>query len=138
LKQSSIANLLPSPDEYGAEQLPVKMANFWRRNMKHVPAVLGGLILAFASLSANAATTHLTQAECHDYPFTKLTHEVTHKQLMQEMSELEAVGYQPTGSENDYPHDLNVAERKLHKEYQRDCMGPAVAGTQTPGSSSVN
>ncbi|SKD04644.1 protein of unknown function [Burkholderia sp. CF099] len=106
--------------------------------MKHVPAVLGGLILAFASLSASAATPHLTQAECHDYPFVKLTHEVTHKQLMQELGELEAVGYQPGGAENDYPHDLHMAERKLRNEYRHDCMTPSVAGAQTPGGSSVN
>ncbi|MDR5755391.1 DUF4148 domain-containing protein [Caballeronia sp. LZ035] len=106
--------------------------------MKHVPAFLGGLALALASFSAIAATPHLTQAECHDYPFAKLTKEVTHRQLMQEMSELEAVGYEPSGDDADYPHDLHVAERKLHQEFKRDCMRPAVAGTPAPTSSSVN
>ncbi|MDR5835131.1 DUF4148 domain-containing protein [Caballeronia sp. LZ034LL] len=106
--------------------------------MKHVTAVLGGLTLAFASVSAMAATPHLTQAECHDYPFAPLKQEVTHQQLMQEMSELEAVGYQPTSDDDNYPHNLHVAERKLHQEYQRDCMGPSVAAAPAPDSPSAN
>lgn len=73
------------------------------------------------------AAPQLTQSECHDYPFVPLKHEVTHKQLMEELSELEAVGYQPAADENDYPQDLNVAEAKLRKEYRQECAGSNVA-----------
>ena len=39
------------------------------------------------------AAPHLTPQQCNDYPFTQLKGEVTHKQLMRELGELEAVGY---------------------------------------------
>lgn len=68
------------------------------------------------------ATPRLTQAECNDYPFVPLQHTVTRKQLMREMAELQAVGYHAGAGDNDYPHDLNVAEEKLRIRYRSDCM----------------
>ncbi|CAN7625073.1 DUF4148 domain-containing protein [Caballeronia sp. 15715] len=103
--------------------------------MKRLSAALITLSLALTSASALAAPS-LTQAECHDYPFTPLKHTVTHKQLMQELSELEAVGYQPTSDDNEYPDQLQTAESKLHQEYRRDCVQAQVAGN--PASSSAN
>jgi hypothetical protein len=91
--------------------------------------------LALTSASAFAAPS-LTQAECHDYPFTPLKHTVTHKQLMQELSELEAVGYQPTADDVEYPDNLQTAEAKLHQEFRHDCMPAQVAGD--PVSPSAN
>jgi hypothetical protein len=78
-------------------------------------ALLCGTTAAFAS-------PHLTPQECNDYPFKQPVGEVTHAQLMQELSELEAVGYVPGGDELDYPSELMSAERKVHAEYQKDCM----------------
>ena len=103
--------------------------------MKRLSTALVTFALALTSASALAAPG-LTQAECHDYPFTPLKHTVTHKQLMQELSELEAVGYDPTGDDNDYPTDLDNAEAKLHQEFRRDCMPAQVAGD--PTSSAAN
>jgi Domain of unknown function (DUF4148) len=95
--------------------------------MKHLSVAMVTFSLAFASASAFAAPT-LTQAACHDYPFTPLKHTVTHKQLMQELSELEAVGYQPTSDDSKYPNDLETAEAKLHQKFRHDCMPAQVAG----------
>jgi hypothetical protein len=103
--------------------------------MKRLSAALIVASLALTSASAFAAPS-LTQAECHDYPFTPLKHTVTHKQLMQELSELEAVGYQPTSDDNEYPDDLQSAEAKLHQEFRHDCMPAQVAGD--PASPSAN
>jgi hypothetical protein len=102
--------------------------------MKRFPAIFITLAMALTSVSAIAAP-HLTAAECHDYPFTPLKHEVTHKQLIQELGELEAVGYEPTADDNYYPNDLDTAEAKLHAEFRRDCMPAQVAATPaTPGA----
>ena len=103
--------------------------------MKRLSAALVTFSLALTSVSAIAAPS-LTQAECHDYPFTPLKHTVTHKQLMQELGELEAVGYQPTSDDNEYPNDLQTAEAKLHQEFRHDCMPAQVAGD--PASPSAN
>ncbi|MEA3127053.1 MAG: hypothetical protein QOD67_4072 [Caballeronia sp.] len=103
--------------------------------MKCLSAALITLSLALTSASALAAPS-LTQAECHDYPFTPLKHTVTHKQLMQELSELEAVGYQPTADDNEYPDNLQTADAKLHQEFRHDCMPAQVAGD--PVSPSAN
>jgi hypothetical protein len=103
--------------------------------MKCLSAALITLSLALTSASALAAPS-LTQAECHDYPFTPLKHTVTHEQLMQELSELEAVGYQPTADDVEYPDNLQTAEAKLHQEFRHDCMPAQVAGD--PVSPSAN
>jgi hypothetical protein len=55
---------------------------------------------------------------------------------MQELSELEAVGYQPTADDNEYPDDLQTAEAKLQQEFRHDCMPAQVAGD--PASPSAN
>ncbi|MEW6344668.1 MAG: DUF4148 domain-containing protein [Pseudomonadota bacterium] len=81
--------------------------------------VLTALLLA-ASASAMAAP-HLTPQECNDYPFKQLKGEVTHRQLMTELGELEAVGYNPADDDNLYPADLEAAEKKLQAEYRSDC-----------------
>jgi hypothetical protein len=77
--------------------------------------------LALLSMGAHAATNEgLTPQECRAYPFVQ-THHVSHHALMTELSELEAVGYQPTAEDPTYPAQLDVAEHRLHREYQADC-----------------
>ncbi|HEV3423985.1 MAG TPA: DUF4148 domain-containing protein [Paraburkholderia sp.] len=85
--------------------------------------VLMALLLA-GSASAIAAP-HLTPQQCNDYPFKPLKGEVTHKQLMRELGELEAQGYDPGADDNLYPADLEAAEAKLQTEYRADCMPAA-------------
>ncbi len=79
------------------------------------------MVLLFACCTSAQAAATLTAAECHDYPFVRPTGEVTHAQLMRELSELEAVGYNPGGDEVNYPDDLQEAEQTVHQEYLRDC-----------------
>ncbi|MBN3855019.1 DUF4148 domain-containing protein [Paraburkholderia sp. Ac-20340] len=80
--------------------------------------------LTFLVVSASAvAAPHLTHQQCNDYPFKPLKKEVTHAQLEQELAELEAVGYDPSQDDNEYPQDLMTAQHKLSKEYARDCTG---------------
>ena len=74
-----------------------------------------------ASASIMAAPS-LTPAQCNDYPFIPLSQEVTHAQLMQELSELESVGYNPGVNDNEYPADLQLAEQKLQAKYAHDCV----------------
>jgi hypothetical protein len=93
-------------------------------NMKLATKTLLSALLLIGSASAMAAP-HLTPQQCNDYPFTQLKGEVTHKQLMRELGELEAVGYQPTADDDDYPRDLQHAENKLQAEYRADCMPAA-------------
>lgn len=49
------------------------------------------------------AAPRLTQQECHSYPFVKPAHEVTHADLIRELGELEAVGYEPTRTTTPIP-----------------------------------
>lgn len=81
-------------------------------------------VTLLASLAVPAfAAPGLTPKQCNDYPFTKLRKPVTHRQLVNELVELEAVGYDPaTSDDDDYPTDLQQAEAKLQTEYRQDCL----------------
>ncbi|MFL9865986.1 DUF4148 domain-containing protein [Paraburkholderia fungorum] len=103
--------------------------------MKLATRTLVSTLLLIGSASAMAAPG-LTQQQCNDYPFRQLKSEVTHKQLMNELGELEAVGYSPSNDDDEYPSDLEQAEQKLQAEYRADCAPAAHASTtaaQTPG-----
>jgi len=80
---------------------------------------------AFLALSASAfAAGKLTPQQCNDYPFKPLRGPVTHAQLMNELSELESVGYDVSeGGALDYPAPLEEAEQRLHVKYEADCVG---------------
>ena len=97
-------------------------------NMKLATRTLVTTLLLIGSASTMAAPG-LTQQQCNDYPFKQLKTEVTHKQLMNELSELEAVGYSPSDDDDEYPSDLDEAEQKLQAEYRADCMPVAHAST---------
>ena len=81
-------------------------------------------LLLITSASAFAAQG-LTPEQCNDYPFRQPTGEVTHAQLIQELAELEAVGYNPSDDNLYYPDDVQKAEAQLQAEYRADCL-PAV------------
>jgi len=89
-----------------------------------------GIALASALLLASgvaSADDKLTTAECNDYPFKPLTKPVTHAQLMQELSELESVGFVPSArDETYYPSDIQLAEARLRLKYRADCLGENV------------
>ncbi|WP_043203831.1 DUF4148 domain-containing protein [Paraburkholderia acidipaludis] len=93
-------------------------------------AIVLGLGSAYAPATMAAP---LTAHECQSYPFVKSNGAVTHRQLMRELRELEAVGYDPARIDVYYPSDIEKAERRLHAKYERDCTGGA-AGAQTPGT----
>lgn len=94
--------------------------------------VLMALMLA-GSTSAMAAAPHLTPRECNGYPFKPLKGEVTHKQLMRELAELEAQGYNPGVDDATYPADLEAAQAKLQAQYRADCL-PAQPVNSAQGS----
>jgi hypothetical protein len=102
-------------------------------NLASKTALLAVLVIASASVMA---APHLTPQECNDYPFKPLKSEVTHAQLEQELAELEAVGYDPSENDEEYPDDLEMAEGKLRAEYRRDCR-PSAAKPETQSSSGV-
>ena len=104
--------------------------------MKRSVIATTSCVFALACQAAFAGS-HLTPDQCNDYPFTPLHGEVTHKQLMKELGELEAVGYQPDEDQNYYPQDLQDAEAKLRQEYRRDCVAPPVSGAAVSPSPDV-
>lgn len=83
--------------------------------------VIASAILMSLSTAVLAAP-NLTPQQCNDYPFVHPAGDVTHAQVMQELSELEAVGYRPTPDDPYYPRRIERAERKLQVEYRQDCM----------------
>jgi phosphoribosyl 1,2-cyclic phosphodiesterase len=80
--------------------------------------------LLFVAAAPAFASSRLTPQQCNDYPFTKLTRPVTHKQLVNELSELESVVYDPAAGDIYYPTDLQDAEQRLQAKYQQDCVQP--------------
>lgn len=73
------------------------------------------------------ASLHLTQHECRSYPFDKQTHEVTHADLILELKELEAVGYEPHANDDNYPADIEAAQQRVADAYRNDCMAQHTA-----------
>jgi hypothetical protein len=95
------------------------MKPFWSKS-----AVAFCVLLASGAASA---ASKLTPAECNDYPFQPLSKPVTHAQVIQELSELESVGYDPSaGDESYYPSDIQLAEARLRLKYRADCLGENV------------
>ncbi|RFU48271.1 DUF4148 domain-containing protein [Paraburkholderia sp. DHOC27] len=93
------------------------------------------LALPIALMMASAcamASDHLTPHQCNAYPF-KTQGPVTHRDVMRELTELEAVGYRP-GVDN-YGPDINDARARLAAKYNEDCK-PAQHATAAPSSSS--
>jgi hypothetical protein len=89
--------------------------------MKRYLQAIASAILMTASIAAMAAPG-LTSQECNDYPFVQPAGALTHAQIMQNLKELEDLGYWPTRIDPFYPRRLERAEKKLQVEYRRDCM----------------
>lgn len=65
---------------------------------------------------------------------------LTRAQVIQELVDLESVGYQPSrGNDNTYPDDIQAAQRRLDakrlatRKTAETAYGPAVAGTAQAG-----
>jgi Domain of unknown function (DUF4148) len=97
--------------------------NFVEVIMAFITKILSAAFLLVASASVMAAPApRLTPQECGDYPFVTTQGLLTHHEVMQELAELEAVGYQPAnGNDPYYPDDIEQAKQRLWKEYARDC-----------------
>jgi hypothetical protein len=98
-------------------------------------------LLLAASASAMAAPG-LTPKQCNSYPFVHTQGDVTHKQLMRELGELEAVGYNPANDTDNYPNDIEAAEAKLQAEYRADChpaaMTDSTGNAAAPATTATN
>ncbi len=87
----------------------------------HKVLVTGALLVSVSAFGGE----RLTPRQCNDYPFQQPVGEVTHHELMQELAELEAVGYRPAIDDPAYPRQINLAQKKLRQEFRRDGMGAA-------------
>ena len=76
-----------------------------------------GLLMASACAMASG---RLTPHQCNAYPFKPAHGEVTHRDLMRELNELESVGYRP--STDNYSLDLTDARARLMAKYDSDCQ----------------
>ncbi len=73
------------------------------------------------------AEPKLTAQQCNDYPFIHSQAPATHTQVMNELYELEAAGYDASSPNASYPDDIDHAEKRLGAEYKRDCTAQKVA-----------
>ncbi|HEV3425604.1 MAG TPA: hypothetical protein VG105_17850 [Paraburkholderia sp.] len=89
-----------------------------------------GLMMASAcAMAANRLTPH----ECNAYPFKPTHGELTHRDMMRELTELESVGYRP--SLDNYSLDITQARERLMEKYNTDCK-PDQTATNLPSTGS--
>lgn len=86
--------------------------------------ILSPLLIAS---TVSLAKPTLTAQQCNSYPFIHSRGPATHKQVMNELYELEAVGYDASSANASYPDDIDHAERRLSAEYKQDCTAQKVA-----------
>lgn len=91
--------------------------------MKTTVAILFLAQLLLVSTTSMAEVT-LTTQQCNDYPFVHNQGPVTRAQVMNELYELEAAGYEVSAPNAPYPDNLDDAQRRLDAEYRRDCRAP--------------
>jgi hypothetical protein len=89
-----------------------------------------GLMIASACAMASG---QLTPQQCNSYPFKPANGEVTHRDLIRELNELEAVGYRP-GIDN-YSLDISDARARLMAKYATDCKPDQNAASVPPSNS---
>jgi hypothetical protein len=91
------------------------------------------LIAALMMISISAsATERLSAAQCRSYPFVPVKGELTHRDVMRELSELESVGYEPSANDPHYPDDIERAENALHAKFVADCRPMTQASDMAP------
>ena len=90
---------------------------------------LCALVVAGAVLMATSASVY---AQTSPQP---AAHQVTRAEVLHELEELEAVGYNPSqGDDGDYPADIQAAEAKVAAKHQAERN--AVAGVLQTGQTS--
>ena len=89
-----------------------------------------GLMIASACAMASG---QLTPQQCNSYPFKPANGEVTRRDLIRELNELEAVGYRP-GIDN-YSLDISDARARLMAKYAMDCKPDQNAASVPPSDS---
>ena len=88
-----------------------------------------GLMMASACAMAS---DRLTPHQCNSYPFKPASGEVTHRDLMRELNELEAVGYRP--AIDNYALDITDARARLMAKYATDCKPDQHAASVPPSN----
>lgn len=116
-----------------------------RRAARIGRGLVGTLLAAGLMLGATMAAARampLSARQCRDYPFVEDGRALTHRQVIGELAELEAVGYSPEAvNGKDFPDAARAAHRRLMREYRRDCTGRlpgmplAAAQGDEPGAS---
>lgn len=94
------------------------------------------LALPLALMMASAcamASGPLTPHECNTYPLKATSSQVTHRDLMRELTELESVGYQPGPGNGSL--DIGDVRARLMAKYNADCQ-PNQAATAAPAANS--
>ncbi|SDH11929.1 DUF4148 domain-containing protein [Paraburkholderia phenazinium] len=89
-----------------------------------------GLLMASAGALASGP---LTPHQCSSYPFRPTHGEVTHRDLMRELNELESVGYRP--ALDSYSPDITDARARLMAKYATDCKPDQHAAGVPPSNS---
>ncbi|MEW6346840.1 MAG: hypothetical protein RXR20_18855 [Paraburkholderia sp.] len=89
-----------------------------------------GLMMASACAMASGP---LTPHQCNSYPFQPTHGEVTHRDLMRELNELESVGYRP--AIDNYSLDITDARARLMAKYETDCKPDQHAADVPPSNS---
>ena len=87
-----------------------------------VQPMLGSLIVSVTLLATSVCAYAQTSAEPNK-------HQLTRAEVLHELEELEAVGYNPSqGDDGDYPADLLAAEQKVAAKHQAERNALAGAG----------
>src|SRR5260370_14315214 len=84
--------------------------------------MLGSLIVSVTLMATSACLYAQTSAESNK-------HQLTRAEVLHELEELEAVGYNPSqGDDGDYPADLLAAEQKVAAKHQAEMNALAGVG----------
>jgi hypothetical protein len=93
---------------------------------QHAGSLLLSVVIAGVILTANSASVY-AQTVSEPQP-----HQVTRADVMHELEELEAVGYNPSmGDDSTYPADLQAAEAKvaaMHRAQSNAAMSAGQSG----------
>jgi hypothetical protein len=83
-------------------------------NVSVAQPLLGSLIVSVTLISTSACVCAQTSAESNN-------HQLTRAEVLHELEELQAVGYNPTlGHDGDYPAAVLAAEQKVAAKHQAE------------------
>jgi hypothetical protein len=91
-------------------------------NVSVVQPLLGSLIVSVTLMATSACVYAQTSAESNK-------HQLTRAEVLHELEELEAVGYNPSqGDDEDYPANILAAEQKVAAKHQAERNALAAEG----------